>query len=333
MSGAFGWSNSNNKTSDSSNNSTGYDYKSATSQYTAQPVKIVNIGQVTPTPPVIPRSITTPINNNYPEAKHKLVSTAANVVIIVMDVTGSMQDWPVEIFKRLPTLYIEACDYISSDDLEILFCAHGDAAKRDLHPIQVARFGKGQELDDILSSFYMKCAGGGNGKESHELMAYYLLKQVDTSSAQNVYTFFITDEPPFETIDKSLAFQHLGLQLESAYSETAIVFNALKTKMQLFGILCESGSYQSDPIIKQWKKYLGQENVIHLDDHRRVVDVLLGVMAKLNDQSELFTSNLTKRQKGTKYADVNVQTVQKSIALINSNVKLNEVIKVNKPLV
>lgn len=341
MSGAYGWHQSSVKTS------TDHSYDDARKQYQSsvnEPVKVVKIGGVgnaakpqIPTPSVWPkRNILDAIPSvvkTYPEAKHALKSSASNVIIVVVDVTKSMNTWPAEIFARLPTFFIEACEYLESDDLEILFIAHGDV-RTDNFPVQVSRFGKGSELDAILASFYTKCGGGGQGDESQEIVAYYLLKQVDTSSAQNVYTFFITDEAACDDIDPRYVAEHLNIPMDLELTQTKDVFAALQRKGKVFTILCETknNSYNPAEIKKRWEQNIG-DRIISLNDSRRVVDVMLGAIAKLTGQLSQFTKNLISRQTGTQHAIQNIETVQKSIAFIGENKLVFPQGKVKKPLV
>lgn len=271
---------------------------------------------------------------NFPEAKHSLKSTASNVIIVVQDVTQSMSTWPLEIWNRLPTLFIEACQYLDSEDLEILFIVHGDA-RTDNFPIQVSQFAKGKELDNILLSFYMKCGGGGQGSESHELVAYYLTKQVDISSAQNVYTFFVTDESACDTVDPSHIKENLGLVPDQQLLQTKDIFELLKTRTKVFTILCETKNSYYDPqqIRNNWESYVGKEGLISLNDSRRVVDVMLGAIAKLTGQFAQFTQNLTTRQQGTQHEKENVRMVQKSLSLIGSVTPTAPIGLVKKPLI
>lgn len=347
MSGAFGWHKGSASTPDPQDNgSSGHSYEKAKDQYKDNSKPIVkqiggagtckspngcvnhlscNLdGKCTylPSPNPWPkRTIQTVAQTirTFPEAKHTLKSNAANVIIAVMDVTSSMQEWPQEVFRRLPLLFNEAVSYFGNDDLEILFIAHGDA-RTDNFPIQVSRFGKGEELDQILSSFYMKCGGGGQGDESHELVAYYLLKQVDTSSAKNVYTFFVTDEAACDDIDETLVKEHLGLRNDVELQKTADVFLGLRRRMNIFTILCQTKNsrYNPDSIKRRWEANVAKENIIPLDDSRRVVDVMLGTIAKLTGQLDTFTKSLIGRQQGSQFACNNIDTVQKSIALIRA---------------
>lgn len=251
-----------------------------------------------------------------PTAAHTLESSAPNVLIVIMDATGSMKQWPGEIFKRLPLLHADAVRYLGGGDVEILFIVMGDA-KTDARPIQVGRFGRGPELDGILAAFDLRsCHGGGNGGESHELAAAYVHAKVDVSSARNVHTFFITDEPPFSHVDANECRTHLGFDPHAELRSTDALFAALRRRMHVHAVLCETGTYDPAPIEARWRKLLGEEGVLPQNDHRRVVDVMLATLAAVTGQIDRFTQDLRSRQLGTPHGVQNIQSVLASIALI-----------------
>ena len=52
------------------------------------------------------------------------------------------------------------------DDPSISFCAIGDHTC-DSAPLQIAEFGQGKEIDQIISKMYLECGGGGGHIESY----------------------------------------------------------------------------------------------------------------------------------------------------------------------
>ena len=322
MSGAFGWHGGSNRDRDYDRSS---GYSSARSAY-SQPVSPPRVKKIEPKKPAPKpdrqntwQEAAKPLSS-IPEAKHTLRSTAENVAIIVTDLTGSMDEWPKEIFKRLPLMYAEVQKYLGQD-LEFLFIAHHDAHSdndhRKTNTTQVTRFGRGPELDGLLASFGMaKGTGGGQGYESHELVAYYLLHQVDTSTAKTVFCYFITDERPFDTVESNLVRTELGLSGGDQSSKE--VFRSLQQKMNVFSVLRRTTNYplQVKKIDQWWVDCLGQERVLRLNDHRRAVDVMLGAMAATIGQKEVFTQDLQSRQGPTRHGTANIHTVMQSIAFV-----------------
>lgn len=320
MSGAFGWHRGN-VSNDASQATPGYFGQKSQA---ATPASSVIVTQINPpavsTPRARPslRSVATALP--VPDARQAQKTTGEIVVIISLDVTGSLSSWPEEILKRLARLYQVACDYFGTDNLDVLFIAHGDA-RTDQNPIQVARIGRGQELEPILASFDCTCGGGGQGTESHEIVAAYLAKQLDVSSARHVYTFFVTDEAACSSIDPRLAKRELGITLETADLDTKRVFDQLRKRMSVYTVLCATRWY-NDAVCKDiaafWENLLGREHILPLDDARRVVDVMLGVFAKTTGQLDRFTKDLSQWQGGTPHGKQNVNTVLGSIALVGN---------------
>ncbi|MBN1658272.1 MAG: hypothetical protein JXA93_07725, partial [Anaerolineae bacterium] len=102
-------------------------------------------------------------NEKIIDPKKRIRSTSKNPLIIAVDVTGSMAQWPFEIFDRLPLLYNTLSQY--RPDLEICFAAIGDAAV-DRWPLQVTTFAAGFDLEQLLGSLFGE-GGGGDAPESY----------------------------------------------------------------------------------------------------------------------------------------------------------------------
>ncbi len=253
-----------------------------------------------------------------PDAGGTLKSTAANVLIAILDVTGSMRQWPTEIFKRLPLLYQEACAYLDTQDLEILFIAHADA-DGDAYPLQVARFGRGPELDAMLAAF--KVGGGGamrDACESHELVLYKLVRDVDTSSAVNVHAFFLTDERGRDAVNEHEVRSVFGRPVEGELRTARDLARHLRRRMNLWAVLCDTKSYDPAPIRAWWEELLGIERVLPLDDARRAVDVIIAALAAHTGQLDRFTKDLQSRQAGMPHAAANVRTVLGSVVNVGT---------------
>jgi hypothetical protein len=239
---------------------------------------------------------------------------AANVLMVAMDTTGSMGSWRDEIFRRCALMYEEAQGFLG-DDLAILFIGFGDAKFGD--PIEVAPFGSGPELDLYLETMKKRTGGGGDEEESPELAAYFVHRRVEMPKAKHAYFWVITDEKAAPNVSERLARTLLGLS-DGEVPSTKVLFQMLLRKMEPFIVLrrTDIGSYDPEAIRKFWVDTVGEERVVPLNDGRRVVDAMLGVVAKTTGQLDKFTKALLNRQGGTKFGDVNIQTVHASIALV-----------------
>jgi hypothetical protein len=244
-------------------------------------------------------------------------TTAKNVIIIDLDTTGSMDRWKEEIFKRLPLLYKEAQGFLG-DDLEVLFITHGDI-QRCGDPFEVAPLGAGPILDQYIAALCRGSIGGGNAIESAELGALYVNSLLDTSEAKSVYFITITDEGFYSNLDPATADAIMGLRLPPELTSATELYRGLKPRMNVFTILPQTNAYSAThmtQIKNQWDEALGAEFVVPLDDARRVVDVILGIIGKTTGQYGKFTQTLNNRQGGTQHGSQNISNVHQSLALV-----------------
>ena len=70
-------------------------------------------------------------------------------------------------------------------------------------------------------------------------------------------------------------------------------------------------------IQKQWESYLGADHVSILPEPRRVVDVILGILAKETSMVDYFVKELVERQKPDQ-----VKTVTKALKTIHHPARL-----------
>jgi len=248
--------------------------------------------------------------------KH-IKTTKDNVLLVSLDRTGSLNAWHAEIVQRLALLYKEAQKYLG-DSLEIVFMGYGDAQLCG-DKFEVAPTGSGQELDGYITALDTPANGGGNSIESAELPAYYVANQIDTTDAKSVFFFTITDEGFYPEVCRADVDAVLGLRSPQEAINSAGVFRSLKPRMNTYVIMARTGSQyptQERVIDAQWKDALGDDCFVPLDDSRRVVDVMLGVIAKVRGQFAQFSQDLNKRQGGTAYGNVNISTVQQSISMV-----------------
>lgn len=104
--------------------------------------------------------------------EEKLEVDASNPIVFGIDVTGSMGEWAKIMYDKMPMFYgqLKMQNYLK--DPCISFCAIGDAYY-DKAPLQVTEFGRGTEIDQLISCIYLEGEGGGNEKESYEYAAYF----------------------------------------------------------------------------------------------------------------------------------------------------------------
>ncbi len=138
-------------------------------------------------------------------------SDSRNVIVFGIDGTGSMVNWPAEIFDRLPLLYQTLSQYRA--DLEVSFGVIGDATC-DSYPLQVNSFGKGVSLEDHINALFPEGGGGGQVSESYELFGYFALNNVKVPNAVSPFLFICGDEKFYTAIDPDQVEHYIGDRLQ-----------------------------------------------------------------------------------------------------------------------
>lgn len=267
------------------------------------------------------------VGRSYDDAVHKSVklenlipaslkTDARSPVVIACDVTGSMGEWPATIFEKLPLLDLEGKEYL--DDLAISFAAVGDAYYNDRYPLQVQEFGRGKELTDRLKALVIEGGGGGSVQESYDLPALYYAHNVKMSKANKPIFIFIGDEKFYPLVDQEQAKSIAQVSLEKKITSKEAI-DQLKKKFSVYAIrklyYGSSGDGMSEEervIQQQWEDYLGADHVAILPEARRVVDVILGILAQETGKVPYFNKELGERQ-----TDAQVKTVLKALKTIH----------------
>ncbi len=214
-----------------------------------------------------------------------------NPLIIAIDVTGSMADWPFEIFDRLPLLYNTLSQY--REDLEICFAAIGDAAV-DRWPLQVTTFASGFDLEQLLAALYGE-GGGGDAPESYGLFAHWVNTHVEVPGL---------DEPPFLIVFGDVTMHpfvrmkeiasYLGDELDSDVNAVEAWQQVSKNWNTWF--LRRPTGRVGDSVDEQWGRAIGDQKVFHIQNEQRAVDYAMGIVARAWGRFDDFRDNMRARQ-------------------------------------
>jgi hypothetical protein len=242
----------------------------------------------------------------------EISSDSENVLVVGIDVTGSMSSWPAEIFDRLPLLYQTLSQY--KPDLEIAFAAIGDASC-DEYPLQINNFGKGLDLEDHINALFPEGGGGGQGTETYELFGYHILNHCKIPNAVSPFLLIYGDEKFYPNVNPDMVKHLVGDKLEDKI-DSMDVWAGLMQRFNVFYLQKPFGSTDhTDSFSKEvnecWSKALGRERVIKLPNYERAIDVGIGIIAKYWGQYGDFTKNMLSRHDST---DVN--SVHKSIRIL-----------------
>ena len=245
-----------------------------------------------------------------------LKTDAEYPIMIGIDTTGSMAEWPGIFFDKLPLLYKEAVKYFP--DCEISFQAindfHADGANNALQP---APFGKGAQLDELIKQLYPVGGGGGNGGESYEIFAAYNSFIQAPKAKVKPIAIILGDEPLFIDVPNPVIKQYRLNAEKKEVVNTKYVFKKLHEKCDVFLVRKPyNGMGQDSSIIEVWETIglMPSERIINIEDPKRVVDVILGILGILTGKTEFFEKELIERQDKNQVKDV-----LQSLHLLKSN--------------
>lgn len=230
---------------------------------------------------------------------HKTIeSSSETVVIIGVDVTGSMASWPAEIFDRLPLLYQTLSQY--KPDLEMAFGAIGDSGC-DKWPLQVTDFALGFTLENTLKALYGE-GGGGDAPESYGLFAWWMANHVKVPAAKRPFLIVFGDAEMHPTIPRA----HIERLCGDTVPADPTSLDAWKAVAKVFDVwfLRRPTGRAGDPIEKQWVAALGKDRVVHIDDEARAVDYAMGIVARAWGREADFEANMLARQDQAKVEKV-----------------------------
>jgi len=93
-------------------------------------------------------------------------------IVVAIDVTGSMSNWPKIMWDKMPMFYGQILMKNYATNPTLSFCAIGDAIS-DKAPLQVCQFAQGTDIDTWISKIFLEGGGGPGSYESYELAAFY----------------------------------------------------------------------------------------------------------------------------------------------------------------
>ncbi len=253
-----------------------------------------------------------------------LSTNSSAPLVIVSDQTGSMGEWPKVMFSKLPYLELEGQEYLGKD-MEISWCAVGDAQNGEDYPVQARPFTKGTALKDRLNEIVIEGKGGGGKHETYELAALYLARNVEMPKAiRKPICIFIGDEEPYDAVSPDMAKAYAYASIEKRMTVKQ-VFDELRAKFSVYIIRKpyerSSGDSMSpfdQEATAMWAELVGgADHVAYLPQPDRVVDVIFGILAKETGRISYFREELEARQLPDAGGKAKVDTVYKSLKTVH----------------
>lgn len=206
-----------------------------------------------------------------------------DIVIVWIDGTGSMGDDTFIIRDKIVLLegQLRIQGYLKNP--LIMVCMVGDAYS-DRYPIQISKPERGDALIEEIEKTYPEGNGGGQGMESYELMAYYMVNHVKLDDEKSKpYLFILGDEGIYPEVNPLHIAKHIHRPSSmsiNANIDSGDIFKQLCKKFNVFRLHREySDSKEDEKIVKQWKSMIGAERVQRLTKPKEVVDDILGIIA------------------------------------------------------
>lgn len=254
----------------------------------------------------------------------KIKSSSKNPIIIVLDVTGSNINFARLVYDKLPMFYgeIEQKGYLS--DFDICVCAVGDASC-DSYPIQIGTPAKGLEIDSWMEKLVLESGGGGQERESYELMAHYLLNCCEFESDVKPIVFFVADEKPYDKVKVNEA-KDIGLPIEAPYDP----WEELNKKFNnnVFVMLNKYCGYGfKDDITNKWKSILPYEHTLRIPEEKAIVDLMLGVLAIQKQDLSDYVIDM----KGRGQTQNRIEGVTNSLLELSDSMALSTNVNANLP--
>jgi hypothetical protein len=242
------------------------------------------------------RTATYTFRSEFPKTQSKYP------VVVGIDTTGSMQDWPRVFFDKLPLLYSEATKYLP--DCEMSFQAINDfEADGEDVALQPGPFASGSQLEEIIGQLYPVGGGGGQSTESYEMFAAYNSFIEAPQALIKPVAVILGDEAPFMELPRAVA-EHYGLGQGGAVT-CREVFQRLHDRCEVFLVHKPYGG-GDEAVLKVWREHalMSDERIITIEDPKRVVDVILGILGILTGKTALFKKELEERQTAGQARDV-----------------------------
>jgi len=223
------------------------------------------------------------------ESRDSDVHPESTAIVVMFDVTGSMQSVPVTLQKKLPQLMglLLRKGYIK--DPQIMFGAVGDY-NGDRAPLQVGQFESGIEMDDDITKFFLEGGGGGSNQESYLDAIYFTAKRTSCDCfekrGKKGYLFVIGDEKTYDTLPKPEIAAVLGDAAKTTDGKICAdavqstltakeVIELASEKWEIFFLIPNNTShYRESWLGAWWEALLNPQHVIKVADPEAICETI-----------------------------------------------------------
>jgi hypothetical protein len=225
------------------------------------------------------------------EARDSEAHPVSVPIALCNDLTGSMMSVPIVLQSKEPELMglflkdrAAGKKYLGAGYPAILIAGVDDYnAIGEEGALQVGQFESGIEIDDNLTNLWLTGQGGGNWGESYDLFLYFLARHTahdhHDKRGRKGHAFVICDEPMFDHVSAEAVKDVIGDDI----GEDIPIKQIVKEVQKLYHLHCiipnQTSHYGDKDLLTRWKKYLGAQHVLELDDPTKINELLVSTVA------------------------------------------------------
>jgi hypothetical protein len=219
-------------------------------------------------------------------------------IAVFLDTTGSMAQVPGIMQQKLPRLmdafvadkksgkkYLGKKGYPAIMIGAVDDCAamRSRGSQSGSGALQVGQFESGIEIDEDITNLWLTGNGGGTYDESYEMALYFMARHTQhdhwDKRTKKGYIFIIGDEHSYREVSPRYVREVIGDELAEPITIEDLV-KEVEEKYHIFFVLPKMTSHYGDrELEKYWKKLLGEDNFIRLEDPDKICEAIVAAVA------------------------------------------------------
>ena len=237
----------------------------------------------------------------------KLHSDSETPIAVIVDGTGSMQEWPPAIMRQLEKLHSELESYAPDFEMSIAVVGDAHSDRNPIQPLQVCDFTKGKELTDFLEFFDTRegqrtiGGGGGQSMETYELaFLLYTPQYCSIPNAKTPMLFVVGDEGYYPTLEPRHIRELIGKKTPKSLDTLDVITDA-KQHFQdnVYMFRKQYSRWREKEIQREWEEALGKDRVKVVDHPKLLKNALFepitGYIARARGMTQEYLGNLSQR--------------------------------------
>lgn len=155
--------------------------------------------------------------------------------------------------------------------------------------LQVSQFESGEEIDNSLTNLWLTGQGGGNFGESYDLFLYFLARHTAhdhwEKRKRKGHAFIICDEPLFGQVSAKAVKDVIGDDVQGGDIPIKTIIAEVQERYFLSCIIPnQTTHYTSNDLRTGWKRAIGEQHVLLLDDPTKICELIVSTVAMCEGQ-------------------------------------------------